>query len=240
MTITAATTLGCSSSREELPPQAQELANLKTRIQTALIEQRKHLERLSQSFVDTAEVNVRLGWLLQDAYDILPRGSWGRWVETQCDIKVAQASNLRRFASRFSRDALDLASRLEREIPVSEFSGTVGPSLRAQIIEVASAANCNSQNGLMRFLRVKGGRARHKERALLSAPSPRVNQSSNGASSPDPFAHLLASLQEVQGELERTDLRTLSDLQAQALECWLIPLARTCARGCRELKARAR
>jgi hypothetical protein len=75
-----------------------------------------------------------------------------------------------------------------------------------------------------------------------SSPAPvqvSGGQSSNGASPCDPFAHLLTSLQEVQAELKQINFRTLSPLQCSALECWLLPLTRTCARGCRALKTRA-
>jgi hypothetical protein len=115
--------------------------------------------------------------------------------------------------------------------------------LRAQIIEVASAANCNSQNSLLRFLRVKGGRARQQAVPLL--PARRESTPGNGdtnlsGESGDPFAHLLVNLQQIEGELEKINFKTLSALQCQAMQTWLEPLMHTCIRAMHSLRVRAR
>jgi hypothetical protein len=216
-----------------LPAQTEELATLKIRIRAGLVEQRKLSERLCQDFVDTAEINVRLGWALEDAFAVLPKGSWSRWVEAECGIHQPAATNLRRFAAKFSRDAIDLASRVSRHVRTEGFASTIGPNLRTQIIEISSAANLKSQNALMRFLQVKSRTAR-KQAALLERSEPllpfRVNgESPNGACSP--LKRLLTLLQESQTALEQADFSALSSSQRKSVETRLAPLLASSTRA---------
>jgi hypothetical protein len=233
-------------------PATEPLEYLQARIRDGVAEYEQSVRESATVFLTTSERCVRLGWALQDAYQIVKNssGCWNDWV-AKLPLSIERCKRLRRFGGFFTRDLVDYQERRSRGFEIVGLEAAIGDSLQQQLL----ATGAKSQNQLLRLLGLKSASAtqacaqpkRRRPKALPPAQTLSQNgdapypSSSNGVCEPEfrmlpsgeiqplakePIKRLVDSLKEVQKCLGIVNFYETSPVERREVTALIAPIVR--------------